>query len=62
MKHRELLAQTGVRDVDKKHEKEFAEWFKHHVSYCHPIIYGSHWHCASLNNIIICMVLDRGAA
>ena len=29
MKHRELLAQTGVRDVDKKHEKEFTEWFKH---------------------------------
>ena len=40
-----MLVQQGVRDVDKRHEKEFAEWFKHHVSCCHPIIYVSHqWH------------------
>ena len=37
--------QQGVRDVDKRHEIEFAEWFKHHVLCCHPIIYVSHqWH------------------
>ena len=40
-----MLVEQGVRDVDKRHEKEFAEWFKHHVSCCHPIIYVSHqWH------------------
>ena len=40
-----MLVQQGVRDVDKRHEKEFAEWFKHQVSCCHPIIYVSHqWH------------------
>ena len=40
-----MLVEQGVRDVDKRHEKEFVEWFKHPVSGCHPIIYVSHqWH------------------